>query len=256
MFSNLMASAPRRSILPGTPAWGLATILHAFVVSLVFWQTGRPTEAQYTGDPVTVTFVSLPDEPAPLDEPNEPPPAESDVVEAPAPEVERLDVPEGFQQLAPPELLAGIPEPGRVEIRAEDFSGRGIAGGLARGFPLRAPEPTRAAEADLGQPLSVSVVDEAPRLRNRAEISPRMTDLYPLHLRMADIEGQVVIDVVVGSDGRVEAESMKVLSATLAEFEAPTRALVRLMHFEPARRNGRPVRVWIRLPVTWAITRP
>ena len=100
--------------------------------------------------------------------------------------------------------------------------------------------------------LSVAVVDEPPQLRNRAELAPRMEELYPPGMRMAAIEGEVVVWFVVDVKGRVETDDLRIVSASNPGFEAPTRALVRLMRFEPARRNGKAVRVWVELPLRWA----
>jgi outer membrane biosynthesis protein TonB len=44
-----------------------------------------------------------------------------------------------------------------------------------------------------------------------------------------------------------------VLSATHPDFASASMELVRLIRFEPARRNGRPVRVWVQLPVDWKV---
>ena len=251
MFSNLLASAPKRAALSPS-AWGVSSVLHVLALSAVAWGTSLATEAPATSAPVI--YVSLTDAPEPLDEPEQPPPAEQPAGPEAAPvEIVRTDVPEGFQELsAPDEILASIPPPSSVEIRAEDFSGMGVAGGVARGRPILAAAPDTARPVQPA-PLSVAVVDEAPRVLNREQIAVRMRDLYPLRYRMADIEGQVVVQLVVGTDGRVEEDGLSVVSSTYPEFEGPSRELVQELRWEPARRNGQPVRVWVRLPVSWTI---
>ena len=102
-----------------------------------------------------------------------------------------------------------------------------------------------------GPRLDVSLAPDG-RL-NLAELAPQMEQLYPRHLWLNDIQGHVEIQLVVDVEGRVEKDQMKVVSATNPDFEAATRALVRLMRWEPARRNGRPVRVWVLLPVNWTM---
>lgn len=251
MFTNLMASAPQRRLGSTPPALGLATTLHIAIVLTLVWQTSKPAEQRAAPRAEQFTFLSIPEAPAPV-EPPEPPPAAAD--EQPAAPEAAPDVPAGYQVLAAPAEITGIPEPGKVEFRAEDFTGRGIAGGLGGGRKVLVAAPPDSAP-ELETPLSVAVVDQPPRLKNLAEITPRLEALYPRSYHMAGIEGRVIIEVVVDRDGRVEDDTMKVVSSSHADFEEPSRDLVRLMRFEPARRNGRAVRVWIRLPINWTIGR-
>ena len=46
---------------------------------------------------------------------------------------------------------------------------------------------------------------------------------------------------------------MSIVSATHPDFGPASMELALLVRFEPARRNGRPVRVWVQLPVDWTI---
>ena len=157
--------------------------------------------------------------------------------------------------LAGPAEMIGIPEPGKVEVRPEDFTGRGVAAGIARGLTSKmaatVPMVVRAPEVD--EPVSVAVVDQPPRVANAPEIAARMEELYPMGLRLAGIGGEVVIQLVVDAKGRVEATGDTIVSSSHRGLEQPTRALARVVRFEPALRNGNPVRVWVRLPVQWTV---
>jgi protein TonB len=248
MFSNLMASAPKRTGFRAAPAWGVSVLVHALGAFL--FATGA-ARLSTRGDEVVfdrVSYVDISQEPPPEPEPeveDTPAPAQP----APA-EVTEPDLPAGYQVLAVPDEVVGIPAPGLVEFRAEDFTGRGIAGGVGGGRPLHlAPTPARAPEPE--PVLSVAVVDEPPRIVNALEISSRMEELYPMHLRLARVSGEVVIQLVVDAKGNVEPKGDTIVSATNRELVLPTRALARVVRFEPARRNGNPVRVWVRLPVSW-----
>ena len=128
----------------------------------------------------------------------------------------------------------------------------GVAGGVARGRPTLdvVPDTTPLIQP---APLSVAVVDQPPRVINRDQIAERMRDLYPLRYRMAEVEGVVLVQLVVSTDGHVEADGLTIVSSTFPEFEGPSRELVQALRWEPARRNGQPVRVWVRLPVNWTI---
>jgi TonB family protein len=61
------------------------------------------------------------------------------------------------------------------------------------------------------------------------------------------------VQLVVDTQGRVEPEGMSIISTTHPEFGPASLELARMVRFEPARRNGRPVRVWVQLPVDWKI---
>jgi TonB family protein len=251
MFSNLLASAPKRNPLSPS-ALGVSTITHVLAVLAVMWLTGRAMEspARAYDD---VTYVDIGQEVAPPPEPVQPPPPPPAPVADPV-EVTRPDLPEGFQELvAPREILASIPAPGRVEIKAEDFSGLGLAGGVAGGRPLIPSDTARVAPSFEPPPVSVDVVDKHPRVINLQQIRPFMQELYPPHYRMADIEGQAVVQLVVDARGRVESEHIDIVSSTHPEFEPATREVARMLRWEPATRNGRPVRVWVRMPVNWTI---
>lgn len=251
MFSHLLASAPKRSAL-STPAVSVSTALHALVVLAVAWGTTRATEAPSTAA-APVIYANIVDEPTPVNEPAAPAaPGAPAVVERQPVEVVRSDVPAGFQELIVPDALAAIPAPARVEVRAADFGGVGVAGGVSGDRPLvvTGGDAGRSAQP---APLSVAVVDEPPRLLNRGQITARMKEVYPTRYRMEEVEGQVLVQLVVGTDGRVEADGLSVVSASHPEFEGPSRELVRLFRFEPARRNGQPVRVWVRVPLSWQI---
>jgi periplasmic protein TonB len=255
MFTNLLASAPRRRDGSSPPALGLSTVLHVAVVLSLVWLTARPVEQRPPPKSEAFTFVGIPEEPAPV-EPAEPPPPAA-AAEEPAPQdVVREDAPAGYQVLGTPAEIPGIPEPGKIEIRAEDFTGRGVLGGLGNGRKLLVAAAPRDTAPELDAPLSLAVVDQPPRLKNVSEIRMRIEALYPQSYHMAGVESEVVVEVVVDPAGRPEREGMKIVGATREGFEDATRALVALLRFEPARRNGRAVRVWIQLPISWTIEGP
>ena len=247
MFSNLMASAPKRHAVSPS-AWGTATILHALVVLGVLWGTSRATSIP-PGERVIYAELSDWKEVAPPEIVQPPPPKPAP--EPAAAQVAGPDLPAGFQELRSPEqILAEIPPPGAIAIRAADFSGRGIAGGVAGGRAL-ALQPA-APEAEPA-PVSVAVVDRPPRVLNGDELTRAMEALYPQTYRSAGIEGEVVVQLVVDTKGEVERDGITILSSTHPAFAEATRALITRLRFEPASRNGRAVRVWVRLPVTWKI---
>jgi protein TonB len=246
MFTHLMASSPERRPLSMSGWGGVAAGLHATLLLGVLWISSRPAPAENVVEG-PVTYILLPEEappPPPTDFPTEPPPL-PDAPKAPAaPAQPELAL--GFQELElPREIPVRIPPPSTFRVRARDFSGVGVPGGVGRVY--EPPVDTVAA------PVPLAVVDRLPQLKNTSELASRMRALYPPILRSAGIEGRAVLQLVVDTQGRVELEGLKVLSATHPEFGAAAVALAPMIRFEPARRNGRPVRVWVQLPVDWQV---
>jgi len=76
---------------------------------------------------------------------------------------------------------------------------------------------------------------------------------YPRRLREAGIQGQVIVEAVVDTLGLVEPGSLRVVRADQADFEASALASIRAALFRPARVMGRPVRVLVRVPVSFRL---
>jgi protein TonB len=246
MFTTLMASSPERRPWSMSGWGGISAGLHAALLLGVLWITSRPSAVESVAEE-RITYIVFPqEEPLPVDVPVEPPPpAEADVPTAPElPPV--AEEPRGFQELEiPREVPVTIPPPSTFRVRAVDYRGVGVAGGTGEGYV--APVDTVAA------PLPLAVVDRLPQMKNVGELANRMRALYPPIYRAAGIEGRAVVQLVVDTEGRVEPEGMSVISASHPDFAAASMELARLVRFEPARRNGRAVRVWVQLPVDWKV---
>ena len=65
----------------------------------------------------------------------------------------------------------------------------------------------------------------------------------------------MVVEAVVDTSGDVVRGSLRVVSSSHALFVPEATALVRGSHYRPARFGGRPVRVRIQVPVTFALRR-
>jgi len=125
--------------------------------------------------------------------------------------------------------------------RGTDFSGQGSVADR--------PLPS-------GGTYELSAVDEQPVLLNRAEAARAMAHGYPPELRRQGITGTVVLRFVIRSDGTADPLSVGVGAATNAAFVAPASDVVKQMRFQPAKVRGVPVRVWVTLPVTFALEEP
>lgn len=87
-----------------------------------------------------------------------------------------------------------------------------------------------------------------------AEAMPRLLSLpapgYPEMARLAEVEGTVLLQVRVGKDGRVE--EVRVVESVPMLDDAAVRA-ARQAIFTPALQQGRPVAVWVEIPIQFRL---
>jgi TonB family protein len=96
-------------------------------------------------------------------------------------------------------------------------------------------------------------VEELPRPTNTSELSRTLASNYPPALRAERVSGEVQVRFRVLEDGSVDPDSVSIVSSTNEEFNEPTVRSVRVLRFRPARVGGRPVKVWIVLPIAWRV---
>jgi TonB family protein len=145
----------------------------------------------------------------------------------------------GFQTIvAPTDIPTNIP-PVNLQERFDpkDFSGIGVEGGVASGIV-----PT-------GDVFSVDVVQEKPE---RLAGPPLV---YPPLLQQAGIEGTVMVQAIIDTMGRVEANSIKITQTANPGFNESAKTVVLKSLFRPARVYGKAVRVLIQIPILYSIKR-
>lgn len=265
LFGHLFASGPRASSWREELPPGLATTAGhlAVLLGVIFMLPARPTAE---GPPETVTYLDIP-----------PPAAASSprAVLPPRPPVVRqgLRIPAvlaqvaqpgklaGFQELVAPARLAGIPPVDASEeaVSALDFSGRGVAGGVAGGQkPEEVPPPTDSTPlAPAGAAYTVATVGEPPVLLNRSELPGIMQSLYPPLLRVAGLSGRVRVEFVVDRAGRVEPRSVRTLESPHPLFSSATQTALEQFRFRPGSvSNGgerRLVPVLVAMTIEWTL---
>lgn len=240
MFNNLVESKRKKQ---RSPAGLFASfVLHAALITLVVVAGGQAAEQFEKPKQEKVDFVEVKKDepPPPKNEP--PPPPPPDVVAAPPP-------PKGFQILtAPvdiPDVLPDIDLSKKVTDEA-DFSGKGAAGGTAKG--VEGGKPQLVANND--QPFFEFQV-EKPVQALPGGSSPR----YPDILRQAGVEGEVLAQFVVDTTGRAEMNSYKVLKTTHELFGNAVKQALPGMRFIPAEVGGRKVRQLVQQPFSFAISK-
>ena len=233
MFNNLIESKPQKTRSLGSTIFSL--VLHAVVIGMSVLATKQVVEAAAEEVVQKVDFVEIKKDEPPPPEDAPPPP---DVV-APPP------IAKGFQVLtAPINIPDVIPE---IDLSKKltneaDFSGRGVAGGIAAGVVGGTPQVIS------DQPYFDFQV-EKPVAPVPGTGSPR----YPDILRSASVEGEVLAQFVVDTTGRVEVATFKVIRKSHDLFEAAVRSALPNMRFLPAEVGGRKVKQLVQQPFVFAL---
>jgi periplasmic protein TonB len=234
VFNNLIESKPQKQRSLGSTIFSL--VAHGVVITLSVIATKQVGEAVAEEVMQKVEFVEIKkDEPPPPDQPPPPP----DVV-APPP------IAKGFQVLtAPVNIPDVIPE---IDLSKKltneaDFSGKGVAGGIASGVVGGTPQVI-----DNNQTFFDFQV-EKPVAPVPGTGNPR----YPDILRSSSIEGEVLAQFVVDTTGRVEVSTFKVIRTSHELFSASVRQALPNMRFLAAEVGGRKVKQLVQQPFVFAL---
>lgn len=268
MLQALFDSAPARTGWRRVIPWvSGTTVAHvAIVLALLTWAVSQEVGADAApADAPEVTYLEVAAvEPEPELAPEEPePPPEPEFVPEPPPEPLPDELPAGFQELEVPPEIVGIPDEIAVDsVRAADFSGRGVVGGVADGVIGMGPVAKSASELRPATQKRPSVVDDAfvtepPVLLDVERVSAQMAALYPRVLRDMAVGGTVIVKFMVLEDGRVEPSSIEIIEAAHPLLGEATRRAVRSLRFRPGRMlwegELHPVRVRTIMPLNWTL---
>jgi protein TonB len=235
VFTTLVASGrPSRGLIHAAPTSMMSVAIHGLLLGAAVVATSQVKDVAPSVAIDTIPIVVAgPAEPA---------------RHAAEPALPVLDGPDvGFRTIIPlVQVPTGVPPVDMTAVwNPADWTGTGHENGVANGVPGgTAPPPV-----SLERVYVRAVVDEPPLLLS----SPPLR--YPPLLRDAGIEGEVVIEVVVGADGRPELETLRIVSSTNRGFEAAARAALASSVYRPGKMRGEAVRVLIRQPVRFAILR-
>ena len=240
MFATLLESAHRREAHPVEAL--LSALLHvgAIAAAVVLSDAmGRVAVANPVAE--TVRFVEpVREKPAPPPEPVSQPSTMRDLAGPP--------LPKGFQVLVAPLAIPDVLPPidlSRKVTDEADFSGVGVAGGVATGV-VGATVPDASVA---GQPYFEYQVEKAVVARPD---NPRPN--YPETLRLAGVVGQVLVQYVVDTLGRVEPKSIRILASSHDLFASAVKEVLPRQRFLPAEIRGRRVRMLVQQPFSFTIS--
>lgn len=239
MFNNLIESQAKKEKRAGGSFMSL--VVHTAVVAALIAVTKGAGAVMEEEKVEQVEFVEVKkDEPKPPEPEKAPPPP--DAVAAPPP-------PKGFQVLsAPIEIPNVIPE---IDLSKKvtdeaDFSGKGVAGGIAKGVEGgKGPVIQNADQPYFDFQVEKPVV-MAPGSQGPA---------YPDMLRTAGIEGTVLAQFVVDTTGRAEMNTFKALKSDNDLFTNAVKNALQRMRFLPAEVGGRKVKQLVQQPFQFSLNR-
>ena len=234
MFNTLLESRPKKEKRGSGTVFSV--VMHSVLIAAAAVATAHAAIKNEKTKEEKIQFAEAP-KPEPPPPPKQPPPP--DVTVAPPP-------PKGFQVLtAPvniPDVLPNVDLSKKVTDEA-DFSGKGVAGGVAK-----------------GKEGGTGVVTDQPYFDFQVEkqagpVPGSPTPEYPEMLRSANIEGEVLAQFVVDTSGKVDMPTFKVLKSTNDAFtDAVKRALPR-MKFFPAEIGGRKVKELVQQPYAFNLSK-
>jgi len=237
VFNNLIESKPTKQKSFGASV--ISTLFHGALIGLSVIATANAGAEPEEEAIQKIDFVDVKKDepPPPKDEPPPPPP---DVTIAPPP-------PKGFQVLAAPVNIPDvIPEIdlSKALTNEDDFSGKGVAGGVAAGVVGgTGPVNNDQTYFDFQVEKPAGTLPGSP--------GPR----YPDILRSGGVEGTVLAQFEVDTTGRVNIASFRVLRSDHAMFEQAVRSALPNLRYLPAEIGGRKVKQLVQQPFTFALQR-
>ena len=263
MFNTLIESKPKKQRRSAGTAMSVALHLALLVFAVVATANARSDALERTREEklnyVEVKKEEPKPEPEKPKEPEPPKPKEPEPVRkaAPtppeAPRVETPAPPKGFQVVqAPVNIPVNIP---KIDLSAavtneSDFSGKGVAGGSSKGVEGGTGDADSKGTAGglSNQPYFEFQVEEA-----ASPSGSNPAPQYPESERSSGATGRVVVQFVVGANGRVEPGSIKVLESTSSAFAAAVREVLPRHRFSPAKIGGRAVRQIVQQPFVFKL---
>lgn len=162
----------------------------------------------------------------------------------------------GFQVLmAPVAIPNALPEIdlSKAVTNEADFSGRGVAGGVARGVVggvVLKPDQDKPL-APVGREAATYIITEVEKAAMLADAN--VVPKYPESLRAANIEGEVRVHYVVDTTGVADMSTLQIVNSTHPLFTDAVKLAIRNMRFYPAEIGNRKVRMLVEQPFMFSL---
>ena len=235
MFNNLIESKAKRQRTAG--GMFMSFVIHTALIGGAVYATANAAQKLEKPKAEKVDFVTVQKkEPPPPPKEKAPPPP--DVVVKPPP-------PKGFQVLSAPikipDVLPKI-DLSKSVTNAADFSGKGVAGGIAKGVAGGTAPPN---ESNTFYAFQVEKQVES----DPSNPGPR----YPDMLRSANVEGEVIAQFVVDTNGRADMSTFKVIKSSHELFTQAVKNVLERDRFRPAEIGGHKVKQLVQQPFQFSL---
>lgn len=148
-------------------------------------------------------------------------------------------------------ILSGRLEWGPYDVGAAAIAVRRLLGGvLATDSLIGDCEPCDSARFARPGPKTPARFGQYVYVEEFPELVERVPPEYPDPARAADVSGQVMVQALVGKDGRVRET---VLLNSIPMLDAAAAHAVERWRFKPATSNGKPVAVWVAVPIKFTL---
>jgi len=234
MFEGaLIESAKRKGVSKKASFLPISFLVHALVIGLALGASMWFIE-DIPEPPIPVTFYAA----AP---PPPPPPPAAPKPAAPKPEAPKPVPVKPAEMVAPTVIPETVPQPLPAPEPEAPAMGEGVEGGVEGGVPGGVLGGVVGGTE--GEPLRIGGDVKAPVLIQKIEPS------YPEAARKARLEGVVILEAIITASGSVE--DVKVLKSVNALLDASAVRAVGQWRYKPATLNGRAVRVYLTVTVTF-----
>lgn len=228
----------------------LSTTIHIALMTFALFASSRLARKFETAAPEQLNFAQLsfvqPFAKLPAIGKRKPS-SDATAAEQPAPSVDplqasfdvlmvALEIPDVIPDI---DVLAAVTDESR-------FTGRGVAHSVAYG--TYASREAGAGMPAAGQPYEHTQVEKV------AAQAGGCTPRFPDRLSDAGVEGSVLVQFVVDTNGRAEPRSFKTLSSGHELFDRAVRTALRCMRFYPAEVAGQKVRQLVQQPFAFVLS--
>ncbi len=238
MFNNLLESEAKKTKRSGSTIVSFAIHFGA-VAALVVATANAGQQIMEDETQEKIEFVEVKKDETPPEPEKAPPPP--DMVAAPP-------IAKGFQVLQAPDVIPlEIPDIdlSRKVTDEADFSGKGVAGGIAKGVvggTAQVPQgDTPYFEFQVEKPAAMAAG------ANQMQ--------YPEMLRSAQVEGTVLASFVVDTAGKAEMGTFKVLRSDHELFTNAVKNALPKIRYLPAEVGGRKVKQLVQQPFVFSLNR-
>jgi protein TonB len=242
MFENsLIESGPHKGGGKRALTLPVSILIHGLIIGVALGASIWFVE-DVPEPPIPVTFYASAPPPPP------PPPAAAPKPAAVKPETPKPVPVRPTEMTAPTVIPERIPEP--LAVPEVDLpEGEGVEGGVEGGVPGGVPGGViggvvgGTGPGTGEEPLRVGGDVKPPQLINRVEPS------YPEAARKARMEGVVILEAIITAAGNVE--EVRVLKSVNPLLDSAAQRAVTAWKYRPATLNGRAVRVYLTVTVTF-----